>query len=413
MSTKPRILLLMPTKSYRAKAFLRAAQTLPLKITIGSEKKQALEPLTPGTTLTLDFSNPDTAVADTYAFAKEYPLAAILPTDDDTILLATLAAQALGLPHNSVQAARAVTGKHVLRDLLQKNGLPSPEFQVVETSCDPEALAPELIYPCIVKPLCLSGSRGVIKAENPDEFIQAFRRVCSILEKPEVRQRNPQLSRKILLEAFIPGDEVAFEGLLTDGALRTLAIFDKPDPLDGPYFEETIYVTPSRHSRSVQQAIFNCIQQACRAIGLHSGPVHAELRLNERGVWIIEIANRSIGGYCSQALRFDPDISLEELILRHALGQDVANIPREPQASGVMMIPIPQKGILKGVRGIEKAKMLPGVEDVIISIAISQQVVPLPEGHRYLGFIFARASEPQQVEETLRRAHDKLTILIE
>jgi biotin carboxylase len=220
------------------------------------------------------------------------------------------------------------------------------------------------------------------------------------------------LSQHILVEGFIPGREVALEGLLSDGRLRVLALFDKPDPLDGPFFEETIYVTPSRLPAPVQEGITARTAEALNALGLRHGPIHAELRVNDQGPWIIEIAPRSIGGLCSRALRFGDGTSLEELILRHSLGLDVELLERENQASGVMMIPIPQAGILREVQGQAEAEGVPGIEEVRLTIPVGQELIPPPGGARYLGFVFARGEAPEQVEATLREAHRRLTFVI-
>ncbi len=413
MTRRKRILLLMPTKTYRASAFLAAAQNLPIEPVIGSERQQALQPFTPGKTVTLHFRQLQTAVRQIKEFSRSFPLDAILPVDDETILLAALAAKELGLPYNSITACKAVTEKHTLRTMLKKSELPSPDFQVLQINAKPEENAGRVNYPCVLKPVFLSASRGVIRANSEKEFIEAFHRIKSILRAPDIQAQGGELSDLLLVESFIPGDEIAFEGTLTDGKLKLLTIFDKPDPLEGPYFEETIYVTPSRHSKLLQKSIIACVDKTCKAIGLKNGPVHAELRLNEKGVWIIEIAGRSIGGYCSQTLTFANGMSLEELILRQTIGEDISDVQREKFASGVMMIPIPQKGVLQSVEGVDEAKMISGVQNIIMSIPISREVVPLPEGNRYLGFIFAKGDSPATVEGALREAHKHLHIMIQ
>jgi hypothetical protein len=240
----------------------------------------------------------------------------------------------------------------------------------------------------------------------------AFQRLAALLRIPEVVARGGTLARQILVEAFVPGQEVALEGLLTRGQLKVLALFDKPDPLDGPFFEETLYVTPSRLPGAVQEALAACTARTVQALGLREGPVHAELRVNEQGPWIIEVAARSIGGLCSRTLRFDAGLSLEEVILHHALGHDVTSCERDQHASGVMMLPIPQRGILRQVQGEAQAKSVPGIEDLRLTIPLGQEVVPLPEGDRYLGFLFARADTPEHVEAALRTAHARLTFVI-
>ena len=190
-------------------------------------------------------------------------------------------------------------------------------------------------------------------------------------------------------------------------------MFDKPDPLEGPYFEETLYVTPSRLPMTVLAEVEAVTARAARALGLREGPIHAELRVDGERVSVLELAARSIGGLCSRALRFGAGVSLEQVILRHALGLGLEDLARESTASGVMMIPIPGAGVLRGVEGQQQARAVEGIGGLEITIARGRPVVPLPEGDRYLGFMFARAASPDAVERSLRVAHGLLRIFIE
>jgi biotin carboxylase len=407
-----RLLLLMTTTTYRAGAFLEAARRLGVPVVVGSDRPQVLEGANPAGHLTLDFLAPEKATHAIVEFARRYPIRAVIAADDDGVILAAMGAAALKLTQNSVDAVAAARSKHRMREVLAAAGVPSPRYALFSIDNDPKKVAGRVSFPCVVKPLFLSASRGVIRANDADEFVAAFVRLVAILRRPEVEAEGGSLARQVLVESYIPGVEVALEALLSRGQLRVLAIFDKPDPMEGPFFEETIYVTPSRLPDSVQQSVLTCTAQAVAALGLTHGPIHAELRVNDEGPWILEVAPRSIGGLCSRALRFGEGISLEELILRHAMGLEVDSISREGQAAGVMMIPIPQAGVLREVRGQEAARAVPGIEEIRLTIPVGQQVVPLPEGSRYLGFIFARAETPAEVEAALREAHSRLTFLI-
>lgn len=354
--------------------------------------------------LGLQFDEPEQAVRDIVAYAQNHPIQAILAVDDSATVIATTAGEMLGLSHNSAEAALAARNKYRMRRLLAAGGVPVPNFRLVDAVDDPAQIGAGVTYPCVVKPLLLSGSRGVIRANNPAEFHDAFLRLARMLHR---MQRVPD-STKILVEDYLPGVEVALEGMLDRGKLHVLALFDKPDPLEGPYFEETIYVTPSRLAGSIQAGMADCTARAAAALGLRHGPVHAELRINEAGPWIVEIAGRSIGGLCSQTLRFGPDVSLEELILRQAAGLEIESMNREDKARGVMMIPIPEAGLLKSIKGLEAAEAVPGIESVEITAQLNQPLVPLPEGESYLGFIFAEGQRPTEVEAALREAHRQL-----
>ena len=403
-----RVLLLTTPNTYRAQAFLAAAERLGVEVLIATDMQAELAESW-GQQLGLDFQRIDQAVAAVVAYAAEQPLNAIIAVDDSGSLLAARASAALGLAHNAPDAAEAARDKFLMRTLLARAGVPSPPFERYSTGDDFHTLAEQIAYPCVVKPLRLNGSRGVIRANTPREFVAAATRLAALLD---VIDPTPG-PKPFLVEHFIPGFEVALEGLLDHGALQVLALFDKPDPLDGPFFEETLYVTPSRLPEATQAAIARCAADAAAALGLREGPMHAELRVNAQGPWIVELAGRSIGGLCSKTLRFGTDASLEELILRQACGMLIESTDRTSAAGGVMMIPIPGAGLLKSVEGVAASAAVPGVEEVDITARVNYPIVPLPEGDSYLGFIFARAGTPDEVEAALREAHSRLRFQIQ
>ncbi len=407
-----RLLLLIPTTSYRVSDFLEAAHRLNVEVTVGSDQRQVLEKYAQGQTVTLDFRNLERGTQQVVDFARRYPLRAITATDEETTVLAAKSSEALQVPHNSVQSVEVAGNKYRFRVALAEAGLPSPEFTLVSLDDNPAEAARRVDYPCVLKPLALSASRGVIRADDPAAFIAAFHRIAKILEASDAAS-PAEVGDHVLVEDYIPGTEIALEGLLDQGRLNVLALFDKPDPLEGPFFEETIYVTPSRLPEAIQGAVAAATARAVDALGLHEGPIHAELRVNEDGPVIIEVAARSIGGLCSRVLRFGVGVRLEDLILRHALGLPIESLERETRPAGVMMIPIPRAGRLQQVCGLQRARKVPGVEDVTITIPLGQKVIPLPEGNKYLGFIFARKESPETVEATLRKAHSCLSFDIE
>jgi biotin carboxylase len=338
----------------------------------------------------------------------EESLAALAAVDFDAVaavgdrpaVLAAAIAAARGIAFHPVAAAEACHDKFRARQLFQAAGLPVPTYFRVPLDGDPREAAQRAPYPCVLKPLDLSASRGVIRANGEAEFVAAFHRIG--------RMAHGWLQ----VESYIPGREFAVEGLVTKGRVQPLAIFDKPDPLEGPFFEETIYVTPSREPASAQAALLETTERAVRALGLWHGPWHAELRYNREGAWLLEVAARPIGGLCARALRFEGGVPLEELILRHAIGEDVSGARLESPASGVMMIPIPRAGIYQSVDGVEEARAVAGIEDVVMTAERGHRLVPLPEGASYLGFLFARGQEPAAVEAALREAHGKLRFTV-
>ena len=399
----------MTTATYRASAYMAAAGEMGVRVTVGTDRPDLLAELNPGGSITLDYNEPEAGAASIKSFAKEFPIDAVAPVDDDTLILGAMAAEELDLPYHPVEASRTTRSKYELRKVLSEEGLPSPSFRLVSAQEEPEEIAGSISYPCVLKPTFLAASQGVIRANDEAEFAEAYRRVGAILENPDTIARGGAEARMILVEDYLEGAEVAVEGLVVRGEAHILAIFDKPDPLEGPFFEETIYVTPSRLPDDMQNRIREETIRAARAIRLREGPLHAELRINGAGeIRVIDVASRSIGGKCSGALEFGGGASLECLILSQALGVAPPSLEREKKASGVMMIPIPGEGVLRGVEGKEEALAVPGIAEVDISIHIGGRVVPLPEGERYLGFIFAKGERPEEVESALRAAHGKL-----
>jgi biotin carboxylase len=416
-----RVLLVATTTGYQIRSFGEAAAALGARLVFASDRCDQLDDPWWDQAIAVRFHDEAAAIeAVARACAAAPPHAVVAVGDRPTVLAAHLNAR-FGLPGNAPAAAAASRNKRAARAAFRAAGLATPAFCELSIDDDPAGTAATIAYPAVIKPLALSGSRGVMRVDDPDQFRAAFVRLRALLHSPDVRLERDALHDRVLVEAFIPGAEYAIEGVLTRGAFQPFAIFDKPDPLDGPFFEETLYVTPSRQTSSVQARIVEAVAAAASALGLSHGPVHAECRVNPSGVYVLEVAARPIGGLCARALRFDPPaatgdppgVSLEEVLLRHALGEDVSAYRREPQASGVMMLPIPRRGIYRGVDGVEAARAVPGIEDVRITAKPDALLVPLPEGRSYLGFIFARGGSAATVEHALREAHRRLQFVIE
>ena len=438
-----RLLLLSTTTGYQAQQFRAAAERMGVPLVLASDTCHAMDDPWGDGALSVRFQKPRESAGKIREFARHQPIHGVVTIGDQPTATAAFVARELALRFHSPESVELCRNKFLARERYRRAGMRVPWYARFKAASAPGEAARGVPYPCVLKPLGLSASRGVIRADHEREFVRAFQRIAALLQQKDVKIMRDESAGWIQVESFIPGVEVAVEGLMTRGCLRVLAIFDKPDPLDGPFFEETIYVTPSRLPGEQQQAIAECAQQAVSALGLSDGPVHAELRLNDEGPWMLEVAARPIGGLCAGALRFEqhrdssichPDrsagsgssqskidnrqsemnsaISLEELILRHALGEDVEGFTREIQASGVMMIPIPHAGFYEGVEGMEEAQGVAGVERVEITAKLQQKLLPLPEGASYLGFIFARGESPQSVEKALRESHARLRFLI-
>src|SRR5437667_7364325 len=417
MNSSKQLLLFTAKLGYQTRTFEDAARKLGVQLVYVTDRCHQLEDPWGDQAIAVHFESPEAAAYTVMESLRGKDVAGILALGDRPAAAAAYAARGLGVRYNHPVAVEACRSKLRMREVFHDAGLHVPWFQHLPIEPTPDQVFLGISYPCVLKPLSLSASQGVVRPNNREEFLAAAARVRRLLKSPEIlATREPNLDQ-MLVEGYIPGKEVAVEGLLTDGVLRVLAIFDKPDPLEGPYFEETIYVTPSRFPESVQHTIEKCARDSVRALGLSHGPVHAEFRINEDGVWPLEVAPRPIGGLCACSLRFSFEgesepIGLEELLLRQALELTGWNPPRERFASGVMMIPVPISGILERVSGEETARAIPGFTELAITARLHDVIAAWPEGSSYLGFLFARGDTPGKVQQSLREAHENLSFTI-
>ena len=411
----PRILILSTTTGYQLRSFGEAAARAGIDLIFATDRCHRLDDPWRDAAIPVRFHEEDASLAAIVAASRERPIDGVLPVGDRTVALAARAARALGLPGNPPDAARASANKKLARERFAAAGLEVPWFVQVPPGSARDA---RIDFPCVVKPVGLSGSRGVMRADSRAELDAAIERVQSLLARKDVRAARTGLEDSVIIEGFIEGREFAIEGVLTRGSLRAFAMFDKPDPLDGPYFEETIYVTPSRLDVPAQAAVLEHVQRAASALGLTDGPLHAECRIGPGGVFMLEAAARPIGGLCARVLQFQQagrqmTVPLEEVLLRHAAGADIAMYERESQAAAVMMIPIPKRGIFKRVDGIERAAEVPAIEHIRITAKKDQLLERLPEAGSYLGFIFARGPYPDDLVHALKQAHALLRFRID
>ena len=395
-----RVLVLAATTGYQTRSFGDAAARLGVELLFATDRCHVIDDPWQDGAVPIRFYDEAGSVATILDRTRTRPVDGILVVGDRPTVIAARVAEALGLPGHPPAAAAAAGHKRLTRERLRDAGLKVPDFT-----------APR--FPCVVKPVALTGSRGVIRADDPASLDTAIERVRAILTSVDVRNERNGSHQEILIEEFIPGHEFALEGVLHHGRFYVLAVFDKPDALDGPFFEETIYVTPPPLDAAARQAIEAAVAGAAHAIGLHHGPIHAECRVATDGVYVLEVAARPIGGLCARAVRFTGGETLEEMLLRHAVGESPARWRREEAARGVMMIPIPRRGVLRGVDGVDQARRIDGVEEVQITAKLDQVLIPLPEGASYLGFIFAGAPGAGDVTRALRDAHRALRVAID
>lgn len=403
---RPRLLLLFPSQSYRVDAFVKAAERTGVELWLGTDLPAAFTKLGPPV-VGVDLRAPAAAAAAIARLAAEAPFAGILGTNETSAVVAAMAASLLGLPCASPEGALAARDKRRMRELLARAGVPSPRHRVLAPGVAARDLAGGLGFPCVVKPPMLTGSQGVIRADDAEALAAAVARVRRILARHGGDARAEPGFFDVLVEDYLPGREVAVEAIMTDGELSPLAIFDKPDELAGPFFEETLYVTPSRLPAAAQADILDVAARAARALGLTHGPIHVELRTEGGRSAVVELAARSIGGLCSRVFTLVAG-PLEDVLLAHAAGLPLPRDARRAGAAGVMMMPIPRSGVLRGVEGLDEARRVPGVDGVTVAIEPGEAIRALPEGASYLGFIFASGAAPAAVEASLREAHAAL-----
>jgi len=412
-----RVLLIATTTGYQTRAFGEAAQRLGVELVFATDRCHRLDDPWRDGALPIRFDEEEKFLDRLREISRDQDFQGVLAVGDRPAVFAALACEVLGLPGHPLAAARASGNKLETRRRFANAGLPSPAFKEVVGGSNFDPAIPRFTFPCVVKPLALSGSRGVIRANDPETLRVALERVGRLLSRADIRGRRHSPDDRILLEAFIPGCEFAVEGVVEDGKLRVLAVFDKPDALNGPFFEESIYVTPSAVPAAEQRRIERTVACAVEVLGLRHGPVHAECRVNDVGVFVLEVAARSIGGLCARALRFQRAggvvMTFEELLLRHALGESVSECRREADASAVMMIPIPRAGTYRRTEEITMARAVPGIVDLIMTAKPGQRIESFPESASYLGFIFARAARPAEAVASLREAHARLRIVID
>ena len=403
MTAPPRVLLLVPARTYRAADFILAAERMRLDLVVASDGALPI-----GGRPVIPVSPSDPGASARRILDRAGPVDAVLAADTPMLVLAATVAATMGLPHNPAGAVRAATDKAAQRRRWAAAGVPQPSFQVVPAGDCVRQAAEAVGFPCVVKAVSLSASQGVLRADDPAAAVQAADRIRQVLDEAERPASEP-----LLVEEYLPGPELSIDGVLTAGDLTVTAVFDKPGTPDGPTFEETLLVSPSRLAAGTLADAVRTAAAAARSLGLSTGPVHAELRLRDRGPAMLELAARSIGGLCSRALRFPGGASLEEIVLANALGRPVPAPAGPARPSGVFMLPVPRPGVLRAVEGRAEALAVPGITGLTITIPPGQRVRPLPDGDRYLGFIFAEGDTPADVEQALTAAVARLRVVIQ
>ena len=407
------VILIIPSASYRTGPFMNAIKKLDLKVLVISDKSQVFSGKYPDNLIIINFNHWKDKSVEISKWAKNNGLKAVIGVDEESIVLAANLSNFLNVDHNSIESVLLTKNKYLMRTELKKTGLCSPWFKIFSIYESSNKIINEISFPCVIKPTFLSGSRGVMRVNTKKELSEGIKTLNELLSLDELRKRAGKQSDYIMIEEYIPGKEVAIEGIVSEGKLTMLAIFDKPELLEGPTFEETIIVTPSVLTKKIQYSLLETLQIVVKALGIVKGPVHAEARINRNGNYILECASRSIGGLCSKVLEFQGGISLEELILRSYLGRNIEKSKLIGNARGVMMMPTEKKGILKEIGGVKDALVVNGVTDLQITVKPGEKLQPLPKGDRYLGFIFAEGNNQEFVINALKNAWSKIEIVLE
>tara|TARA_B100000686_G_scaffold128253_1_gene135463 strand:- start:1091 stop:2335 length:1245 start_codon:yes stop_codon:yes gene_type:complete len=407
------VILIIPSASYRTGPFMNAVKKLDLKVLVISDKSQVFSGKYPDNLIIINFNHWQDRSDEISKWAKNNGLKAVIGVDEESIVLAANISNFLNVEHNPVESVLLTKDKYLMRNELLKLGIKSPWFKRFSIYESTKKIINEISFPCVIKPTFLSASRGVMRVNTMNELSDSIKIMYELLSLDELRKRGGEQSDWILFEEYIPGNEVAVEGLVTNGKLTVLAVFDKPEPLEGPTFEETIIVTPSVLTKEIQYSLLETIQNVVKALGILKGPIHAEARINKNGNYILECASRSIGGLCSKVLEFQGGMSLEELILRSYLGRNIEKSKLTDKARGVMMMPTEKMGILKEMRGVQDALNVKGITDLKLTVKPGEKLEPLPKGDRYLGFIFAEGNDQKLVIKALKNAWSKITVVQE
>jgi len=407
------VILIIPSASYRTNPFMDAATKLDLKVLVITDKSQVFSEYYPDNVITMNFEHWQESIENIREWSERYDLKAVIGVDEESIILAAKLSESLCIEHNSLESVKLTKNKYLMRSELKKSGLKSPWFKRFSVHETPKDIFAELSFPCVLKPTFLSASQGVLRVNSFEEFEKGCEMLSDLLAEEKVKKRGGDQANWILVEEYIPGKEVSIEGIVNDGKLKDLAIFDKPEPPEGPIFPETIFITPTILDEHLQFSLLETAQTALQALGISKGPVHIELRINDHGNYILECAARSIGGLCSKVLEFKGGMSLEELILRSALGRNVEKTQLIDKAKGVMMMPTEKRGILREIHGIKAALAVKGITDLQTTIKPGEMLEPLPKGDRYLGFLFAEGKDQDTVIIVLQEAWSKIEVVSE
>lgn len=412
--SRSRILVISTTTGYQLRAFAEAATCLGVDLVYASNRCHHLDDPWQDAAIPVRFEDLEGSVRAITSHSLAAGIEGVIAVGDQAAPLAAEVAVVLGLPWHEPRGARLCANKLLARGAWLAAGLPSPWFFALRPGDSFADVAPRLRLPCVVKPLSLSASRGVMKVGDPAAFEAAVQRVRRIVREAVSSSADATFHQEgsapatLLVEGFLEGPEYALEGVMCEGMLRVLAIFEKPEPLNGPFFEEHIYVTPPRLDGALERRGAGMVAHAALATGLRHGPIHAEFRIVDDEVYLLEVAARPIGGLCARALRCrGPEgeaCSLEQVLLAHAAGHDLEGYSRAPGASGVAMLPIGEGGRYRRVRGQDAARSIDGIDDIVVTAKVGQLLQPLPEGASYLGFAFASGAATADVVAALERA---------
>lgn len=355
---------------------------------------------------------PEQAIEQALRLHEQTSIGAVLGYEEDATLTVAHIAAALGLPAHPVAAAEAALDKPMMKQRFAAAGIPAADFIVAADEDEAVAWAEAGGYPVVVKPCRGSASQGVIRANDEHTLRQAYRRLRRIIRDHELDNGGRPPSAH-LVERYLPGSELSCELLLQYGAPEVITEFGKPLPLTGPYFEESIYLTPPALGAALRREVHELSMAAAKALGFYHGPAHCEIRLTPDGPKVLEIAGRLLGGACAGSFRDRLGEDLDALLLRSALGERIT-LPApadDAPTVGALMIPVPGEGRVVAVRGDDGARRVPGVRDVSLQTEPGEIVVPFPEQACYaVGFVSASGPDEAAVVGSLGQAAAQISL---
>ncbi len=391
-----KLLLVIPENSYKSNDFVVAAEKLGIDFLIITDSEQVSSKFSDTVII-----NKFDAELNKNNLKKLKDVTHVLPVDHSALKFSGYLVDLLEVKGNKLESINLSMNKYESRKIfnslldIKVNNEIIKNIDDVNTFINKNGTS-------VLKPIYGTASKSVLKINNVEknkEQIEKLMQDC--------------FDQDLVIEEYIDGKEYALEGTIINSELKKIVIFDKPVEYKHPYFEESIYITPSELSSEAEKRVVSIVDKACKKIGLEDGPVHVEFKINENQIFIIEINPRMIGGLCSRCLSFGLfKVSLEEIILHAFMNNELKNIELLNNYVGVLMIPTPKSGKFISINK-EELENIPNISNVEITVPEGSDLLEPPYGDKYLGFAFSQGIDKKTVNESLLTAMNLANPIIE